>query len=232
MPEQYRSNNGFYNYDHLSSTVLCVNTDLEKELGIEINGYADLMNPALNGKIVFSDPTSSSAAWNNLSNIFAVYGNDSDEAWDVIEGLLANGMVVAGSSSACFKNVQAGEYVVGLTYEDGASTLLKNGAENIKMVYPSEGSSAFAFAAAIVKGAPHMDVAKAMIDYLQSAEGQSFRANYVGTVRFTNEDVVVEDSYLPDSSSIKWVNRDIDWLIANKSAMLEKWTALYNQYNG
>lgn len=44
MPEQYRSNNGFYNYDHLSSTVLCVNTDLEKELGIEINGYADLMN--------------------------------------------------------------------------------------------------------------------------------------------------------------------------------------------
>ena len=231
MPEQYRSNNGFYNYDHLSSTVLCVNTDLEKELGIEINGYADLMNPALNGKIVFSDPTSS-AAWNNLSNIFAVYGNDSDEAWDVIEGLLANGMVVAGSSSACFKNVQAGEYVVGLTYEDGASTLLKNGAENIKMVYPSEGSSAFAFAAAIVKGAPHMDAAKAMIDYLQSAEGQSFRANYVGTVRFTNEDVVVEDSYLPDSSSIKWVNRDIDWLIANKSAMLEKWTALYNQYNG
>lgn len=150
----------------------------------------------------------------------------------MIEGLLANGMVVAGSSSACFKNVQAGEYVVGLTYEDGASTLLKNGAENIKMVYPSEGSSAFAFAAAIVKGAPHMDAAKAMIDYLQSAEGQSFRANYVGTVRFTNEDVVVEDSYLPDSSSIKWVNRDIDWLIANKSAMLEKWTALYNQYNG
>ena len=186
----------------------------------------------ISGKIVFSDPTSSSAAWNNLSNIFAVYGNDSDEAWDVIEGLLANGMVVAGSSSACFKNVQAGEYVVGLTYEDGASTLLKNGAENIKMVYPSEGSSAFAFAAAIVKGAPHMDAAKAMIDYLQSAEGQSFRANYVGTVRFTNEDVVVEDSYLPDSSSIKWVNRDIDWLIANKSAMLEKWTALYNQYNG
>lgn len=232
MPEQYRSNNGFYNYDHLSSTVLCVNTDLEKELGIEINGYADLMNPALNGKIIFSDPTSSSAAWNNLSNIFAVYGNDSDEAWEVIEGLLANGMVIAGSSSACFKNVQAGEYVVGLTYEDGASTLLKNGAENIKMVYPAEGSSAFAFAAAIVKNAPHMDAAKAMIDYLQSAEGQSFRANYVGTVRFTNEDVVVEDSYLPDSSTITWVTRDIDWLIANKSAMLEKWTALYNQYNG
>ena len=232
MPEEYRSNNGFYNYDHLSSTVFCVNTELEESLGLEINGYADLMDPALKGKIVFSDPTSSSAAWNNMSNIFAVYGNDSDEAWAVIEGLLANDMVIAGSSSACFKSVQQGEYVVGLTYEDGASTLLKDGAENIKMVYPEEGSSAFAFAAAIVKNAPHMDAAKAMIDYLQSAEGQSFRANYVGTVRFTNEQVVVEESYLPDSSEIKWVTRDIDWLIENKSAMLEKWTGLYTKYNG
>ncbi len=232
MPEQYRSNNGFYNYDHLSSVVFCVNTDLEKELDMEIKGYADLLNPALKGKIVFSDPTSSSAAWNNLSNIFAAFGNDSEEAWDVIEGLLANGMIVAGSSSACFKSVQQGEYVVGLTYEDGASTLLKDGAQNIKMVYPAEGSSAFAFAAAIVKNAPHMDAAKAMIDYLQSAEGQSFRANYVGTVRFTNEQVVVEESYLPDSAGINWVTRDIDWLIENKTAMLEKWTELYTKYNG
>ena len=212
--------------------VFCVNTDLEAELGIEINSYADLLNPALNGKVIISDPTSSSAAWNNLSNIFAVYGNDSDEAWAQIEGMLQNGLIVVGSSSACFKSVQQGEYVVGLTYEDGASTLLKDGATNIKMVYPSEGSSAFAFAAAIVKNAPHMDAAKAMIEWLQSAEGQSYRANYVGTVRFTNENVVVEQSWLPESDTIHWVTRDIDWLIANKTAMLDKWSELYSQYNG
>ena len=117
-------------------------------------------------------------------------------------------------------------------YEDGASTLLKDGATNIKMVYPSEGSSAFAFAAAIVKNAPHMDAAKAMIEWLQSAEGQSYRANYVGTVRFTNENVVVEQSWLPESDTINWVTRDIDWLIANKTAMLDKWSELYSQYNG
>ena len=232
LPAEYQSNNGYYNYDHLSTTVFCVNTELEAELGLDIKGYKDLMDPALKGKIIFSDPTSSSAAWNNLSNIFAVYGNDSDEAWSVIEGLLANEMVVAGSSSACFKNVQQGEYVVGLTYEDGASTLIKDGAENIKMVYPEEGASAFAFAATIVKNAPHMDAAKAMIEYLQSPEGQSFRANYVGTVRFTNPNVVVETSYLPAEDQINWVVRDIDWLVANKSAMLDKWTALYQQYNG
>jgi len=161
-----------------------------------------------------------------------VYGNDSDEAWQLLEGLLANDMVIAGSSSACFKAVQQGEYVVGLTYEDGASTLMKDGAENVRMVYPEEGASAFAFAAAIVKNAPHMEAAKAMIEYLQSPEGQSSRANYVGTVRFTNPNVVVETSYLPSEDEITWVIRDIDWLIENKSAMLDKWTALYQKYNG
>lgn len=230
MPAAYQSDNGFYNYDHLSTAVFCVNTELEAELGLEINSYEDLLDPALKGQIILSDPTSSSAAWNNLSNIFAVYGYDTEEAWNYIEGLLENGLVIVGSSSACFKSVQQGEYVVGLTYEDGASTLLKDGADNIKMVYPAEGASAFAFAAAIVKDAPNMDAAKAMIDYLQSAEGQSFRANYVGTVRFTNEDVVVEESWLPATEDITWIDRDISWLIENKSAMLEKWSELYSQY--
>lgn len=217
--------------DHLSTVCFCVNTELEAELGLNIQSYEDLLDPKLEGKIIFSDPNSSSAAWNNVSNIMAVYGNDSEEAWTYIEGLMKN-LVIAGSSSACFKSVQQGEYVVGLTYEDGASTLLKDGATNIKMVYPSEGSSAFAFAAAIVKNAPHMDAAKAMIEWLQSAEGQSYRANYVGTVRFTNENVVVEQSWLPESDTIHWVTRDIDWLIANKTAMLDKWSELYSQYNG
>ena len=230
MPAEYQSDNGFYNYDHLSTVVFCVNTELEAELGLEIDSYADLLDPALQGQILLSDPTSSSSAWNNLSNIFAVFGYDSQEAWDYIEGLLQNDLVIVGSSSACFKSVQQGEYVVGLTYEDGASTLLKDGADNIKMIYPAEGASAFAFAAAIVKDAPNMDAAKAMIDYLQSAEGQSFRANYVGTVRFTNEDVVVEESWLPATEDITWVTRDIPWLIENKTAMLEKWSELYSEY--
>lgn len=232
LPEQYQSNNGYYNYDHLSTICFCVNTELEAELGLDIKGYADLLDPKLNGKILLSDPTSSSAAWNNLSNIFTVFGEDSEESWNLLDGLLANGMVIGSSSSACFKSVQDGEYVVGLTYEDGASTLIKAGAENVKMVYPAEGASAFAFAAAIVKNAPNMDAAKAMIEWLQSPEGQSFRANYVGTVRFTNPDVVVENSYLPAEDTITWVTRDIDWLIANKTAMLDKWTALYQKYAG
>jgi iron(III) transport system substrate-binding protein len=225
--DDYKSINGFYNLDHLSTIVFCVNTDLEKELGLDIKGYADLLNPKLRGKIVLSDPNSSSAAWNNVANIMAVYGHDSPKAWEMIEGLLRNGMVIVTSSSVCFKAVADGEYVVGLTYEDGASTLLKSGAKNIKMVYPAEGASAFAFGCAVIKNAPHTEAAKAMVNYLQSAEGQSRLGNALGTLRFTNKNAKYNSPYLQATSEIKWVTRDIPWLIANKAQVLEHWNKLY-----
>ena len=230
LPDKYKSNNGFYNYDHLSSVVFCVNTDLEKELGLDIKDYKDLLDPKLEGKIVFSDPNESSAAWNNISNTMAVYGNDSEEAWNMIEGLMKNKMVIQGSSSACFKNVADGEYVVGLTYEDGASTLLKSGAKNIKLVYPASGSSNFAFGCAVVKGAPHMAAAKAMVNFLQSAESQTARGNALGTIRLTNPNAKIDYKYIPKDDEVKWVDRDIDWLIKNKDQVLEHWNKLYTQY--
>ena len=230
LPDKYKSNNGFYNYDHLSSVVFCVNTELEKELGLDIKDYKDLLDPKLEGKIVFSDPNESSAAWNNISNIMAVYGNDSEEAWNMIEGLMKNKMVIQGSSSACFKNVADGEYVVGLTYEDGASTLLKSGAKNIKLVYPASGSSNFAFGCAVVKGAPHMAAAKAMVNFLQSAESQTARGNALGTIRLTNPNAKIDYKYIPKDDEVKWVDRDIDWLIKNKDQVLEHWNKLYTQY--
>jgi len=225
MPD-YRSNNGFYSLDHLSTIVFCVNTELEKELGMQIKSYADLLDPRLKGKIVIADPNSSSSAWNNVCNMMAAYGNDSKEVWDFIEGLMKNSLVISTSSSVAFKSVQSGEYVVGLTYEDGASTLLKSGAKNIRMVYPSEGASASAFGCAVIKGAPHPEAAKAMVNYLMSADGQSQLGTALGTLRFTNAKAKYDTTFLPASSEIKWVTRDIGWLIANKKQVLAHWNSL------
>ncbi|MCI8511607.1 MAG: extracellular solute-binding protein [Lachnospiraceae bacterium] len=227
----YKSNNGFYNLDHLSTCVFCINTELEKELGIEIKGYADLLDPKLEGKIVFSDPNSSSAAWNNVCNIMSVFGKDSDEAWDYMTKLMQNGLVVSTSSSVCFKSVETGEYVVGITYEDGASTLLKSGADNIRMVYPEEGTSASAFGCAVIQGAPHPNAAKAMVNFLMSEEGQNALGSALGTLRMTNSKANFESPYLPKTADVKWVTRDVDWMIENKEQVLEHWNQIYAEIN-
>lgn len=228
----YKSNNGFYNLDHLSTCVFCINTDLEKELGIEIKSYKDLLDPKLKGKIVFSDPNSSSAAWNNVCNIMSVFGNDSDEAWEYMENLISNDLVMSTSSSVCFKSVETGEYVVGITYEDGASTLLKSGATNIRMVYPEEGTSASAFGCAVIKGAPHEAAAKAMVNFLMSAEGQNELGTALGTLRMTNSKANFESPYLPKTADVKWVTRDVNWLIENKEQVLNHWNELITKYQG
>lgn len=232
LPDAYKSPNGFYNLSHLSTIVFCVNTDLEAELGLNITGYEDLLNPALKGKIVFSDPNSSSAAWNNVANMMTVFGHDSAESWDYIEKLMRNELVITTSSSVCFKAVGDGEYVVGLTYEDGASTLLKSGAKNIKMVYPKEGASGFAFGLGIIKNAPHMEAAKAMANFLLSPEGQTYMGNALGTLRFTNPKASYKSPYLPADSEINWVVRDNKWLSANKEKILTRWNELYVKIHG
>jgi len=223
----YRSNNGFYSLDHLSTIVFCVNTQLEKEIGMDIKGYSDLLDPRLKGKIVLPDPNSSSSGWNHVCNMMAVFGNDSPEAWKFIEAFLKNGVVISTSSSVAFKSVQTGEYVVGLSYEDGASTLMKSGAKNIKMVYPKEGASASAFGCAVIKGAPNAEGAKAMINYLMSPEGQTHLGNALGTLRFTNSRAVYKTPFLPPTEDIKWAKRDIPWLIKNKKQVLEHWNKIY-----
>ena len=128
--EGYSTPNGIYSMDHLSTIVFAINTDLEKELGLDIRSYADLLDPKLEGKIIFSNPNSSSAAWNNLCNIMSVFGPNTDEAWDYIGKLMKN-LVISDSSSNCFKLVEQGEYVVGLTYEDGAIKLIQQGADEL-----------------------------------------------------------------------------------------------------
>lgn len=223
--EGYSTPNGIYSMDHLSTICFCVNTELEKELGIEIRSYEDLLNPALKGKIVISDPCSSSAAWNNLCNIFSVYGIDTEEAWAYIDALLEN-MVVVEKSSVCFKAVYDGEYVVGLTYEDGAVTLNKDGSEITEVRYPTNGTSASAFGMAVVKGAPHEAAAKAFVNFVCSAEGQTALAAYQeGSLRYTNANYTTpENAWLEASENMTWVKRDVPKLTEMKDQLLATWS--------
>lgn len=227
--EGYSTPNGCYSMDHLSTICFCVNTELEAELGLNIQSYEDLLDPALKGKIVISDPSSSSAAWNNLCNIFSVYGIDTEESWNYIDALLEN-MVVVEKSSVCFNSVSDGEYVVGLTYEDGAIKLNQSAAELgteavTEVRYPSNGTSASAFGMAVIKDAPHMAAAKAFVNFVCSAEGQSALAEYMeGTLRFTNANYTTPDNaWLTASGDMTWVIRDVPTLTEQKADLLAKW---------
>jgi iron(III) transport system substrate-binding protein len=86
-------------------SVIMVNTDLIGD--IEINGYEDLLNPALKGKIAHADPSKSSSSYEHLINMLYAMGNGDPEAgWDYVGKLCENldGKLLSGSS-AVYKGV-------------------------------------------------------------------------------------------------------------------------------
>lgn len=228
------SSNGVFNCVLVSVLHLAVNTTLESELGLDIHGYQDLLDPALYGKILMADPNSSSSAWNNLMNMMMVFGIDSDEAWDYIEALMRNGLVVVSSSSATYKSVYQGEYVVGLTYESGAATIVEAGSEDFEIRYFDEGSIAVDSGMAMIKGCAHPNAAKAFIECLTSAEGQTKGSECNASIRFSNKNAVNNNpnAFLPANSELKFNDWDYVTLVEKKAEILDHWNTLYAEING
>ena len=126
--DAYKNKCGFITGNVLDGSVLIVNTDLLGDIKIE--GYEDLLNPALKGKIATADPANSSSAFAHLTNmLLAMGGYEDDKAWQYVHDLFENvDGKICESSSGVYKGVADGEYVVGLSYEDPCAQLVLDGA--------------------------------------------------------------------------------------------------------
>jgi len=231
LSKGYQNTTGYFTNYLLSGSNLLVNTDLEKSLGLNITGYADLLNPALKGKIASANPVSSSSAWAQLCNILLVMGGyESQQAWSYVESLIKqlNGKLTSGSS-AVYKGVYQGEYVVGLTYEDPSVALLADGAKNVRVVYPKEGAVWLPAASAIVAGCKNVDNAKQFMDFLISDECQKIVASL--TNRPVNIKIPNTNKFLLPFSQIKIAYEDIAYTSDNKKAIQQKWSDLWAKLN-
>ena len=199
-------------------TVMIVNTELAN--GMKIDGFEDLLNPALKGKIAFGDPVNSSSAFQSLMAMLYGMGKNGDpmspEAWDYVDKFIANlGGKMCNSSSQVYKGVAGGEYVVGLTWEDPAANLVKNGAK-VKVVFPVEGAIFPGESVQILKNCKHPENAKKFVDYMLSEKVQ----NAVGmnlTVRPLRKGATLADYMTPNDKIKLAPNYDEKWVSENKA---------------
>lgn len=231
LPEPYQSYNGYFTYTKLSgSAALLLNLDVFEELGLnpdEFTGYKDLLRPELKGKIAMGDPTASSSAWAELTNMLLVMGSEpySDDAWDFVEQFVGqlDGSIIS-SSSQIYKATADGEYAVGVSYEDPCISLLEDGATNLKVVYPEEGCVWLPSGVAIVKGCKNLDNAKAFVDFLISEEGQQGLADT--TIRPVLASVENTSENMPAFSELNVVYEDLELVAEKKAEWQEKWMDL------
>ena len=250
LPEEYQNKTGegagyFTSYGLSGNTAFVINTRILKRLGLEVSditGYQSLIDHAdkLKGQVLSGDPVKSSSAWQELVAMLYIYGDgfnkdwaglDMDKGWEYVEKFIGviDGSVLS-SSSAVYKNVAAGEAAIGVTYEDPALQLLKDEAEDITMIYPEEGNNWTPCAAAIVKGAPNMELAKLFIDFLVSKEGQGLYQ--CTTLRPADKNMVNIVKGIKTFDEISNVfQQDQLYIASNTAAWKAKWTELLDKYN-
>ena len=232
LPEAYQNTNGIATHYALDgSAALLINIEEYEKLGLKIedfDSYADLLQPELKGKIAMGDPANSSSAWAELTNMLLVMGDEpyDEKAWEWVGEFIKNlDGIQLSSSSAIYKGVVAGEYVVGVSYEDPCVSLLVDGATNVKLVYPSEGAVWLPAGTAIIKNAPNMDNAKLFLDWLISDEGQKEIAKT--TARPVNPAISNVAPEMTPFSQIKVVYEDMPYCGENKEAWQKRWTEMF-----
>ena len=141
--------------------------------------------------------------------LLAMGGYEDDAAWQYVQDLFVGQQVaITSGSSAVYKGVYNGEYAVGLTYEDPCVTLIKDGATNIKVVYPVEGTVFLPAQIGIVKNAKNVENAKAFVDFMLSSRN-------VREVEYKND-------VMTPLADIKLIYEDSDYVIAHTSELKEK----------
>lgn len=222
--EEFQNKEGNFTRFSAIPSVIMVNTNLIGNIKIE--GYADLLNPALKGKIAAADPASSSSAFEHLVNMLFAMGNGNPErGWNYVERLCANldGKLLSGSS-AVYKGVADGEYAVGLTYEEGGISYVVLGSP-VKVIYMKEGVISKPDGVYIIKGGKNLENAKKFVDYATSYEAQK-TINEKLNRRSVRNDLPPSDILL-SVDKINVINDNEAVVEANKQNWLNKFKDIY-----
>lgn len=231
LPEAFRNTTGKVTSFSMVPTAIMLNTDLLTKLGVEVNGFEDLLNPTLKGKIVMPDPTSTSSGWEALVNIlYAMGGGDTEEGWAFVDKLLENlsGKVLT-SSGAVHKGCANGEYAAALIAESMADTYINQGLP-VSRVFMKEGVVVNVDGVAIIKNAKNLENAQKFIDFLISKDFQQTMVGLTLPRRPVRTDIDMSASKMSPTEEINQIKVDFDYVAAHKAEMQEHFKEIAIKY--
>ena len=210
-PAEYREPGDLWIGNNLHLLVILQNTKLVPEAEGP-RSWADLLDPQWKGKIAFTDPANSGSAFQTVTMLVDMWGGG-DAGWKKVTQLFKN-MKVLNRSSLVFQGVGNGEYPLGISLEYAGPLWASNGAP-VKVIYPSDGTSASMEGVGVIKGGPNTDNAKVFVDYINRKDVREMilKATFRRPTR-SDLDLSTLPGGLPALSSVKLVNYDE-----------EKWTA-------
>lgn len=129
-------------------------------------GWADLLKPEFAGKKI-AIQNAAAGSW-----MMGVYMLRQTLGLDYLKRLSAQQLVITSGAAQQLDLLNRGEVLVGAGVDHTVLFTEATQRAGIVPVYPAEGMPAAATPIAILKGAPHPNAARLLIDYMLSREGQ------------------------------------------------------------
>ncbi len=167
IPPAFKDPEGYWTGFSARARVLIVNSKVNHTLDT-IEAYTD---PNWKGRSVIANPLFGTTTA-HMAALFTIWGDE--KAREFMKAMKANQVAISTSNGESADFVASGEYAFSLVDSDDAINRMRQG-RPVKMVYPDQGKEGLGCfivpnAAVLIKGAPHPEEARRLMDYLLSKE--------------------------------------------------------------
>lgn len=218
-PAEFRDPDNLWIGNNLHLLVILQNTKMVPDAQGP-KSWADLLDPKWKGKIAFTDPANSGSAYATVTMLVDLWGGG-EAGWKKVAALFKN-LKVLNRSSLVFQGVGNGEYPLGISLEY-AGPLWAQGGAPVKVIYPTDGTTASMEGVAIIKGGPNSENAKVFVDYINRKDVREkiLKATFRRPTR-SDLDLSTLPGGLPPLSQVKLVNYDEEGWTEKRSKTLEQ----------
>ncbi len=170
IPAVFKDPDGYWTGFSARARVLIVNNKV-KEKPTSISAYID---PRWQGKAVIANPLFGTTT-SEIAALFTLWGDEQAKAFMI--GIKKNKVTVSTSNGESADFVAAGQYDFSLVDSDDGVNRMRQG-KPVRFVYPDQGPNGIGCfivpnAVVLIKGAPHPQLAKKVIDFLLLPQTES-----------------------------------------------------------
>ncbi len=171
LAAHFRDKDGYWTSFYMNPLGLGVNTKILKERGAPVPvSWEDLLRPELRNQIQMPSPQTSGTGYNMVAALVQMWGED--RAFEYLKKLHPNVQTYTQSGTAPSKAAAIGQAAIGIQFTPAFLQLADEGYP-LQLAFPKEGVGFEAPAISIVKGAPHLDAAKKLVDWFLTVDGQN-----------------------------------------------------------
>ncbi len=200
IPTQFKDQNAYWTGFAARARVLIYNTELLEPAQVPQSIF-ELTQPHWKGKVALAYPLFGTTA-THVAALYGYLGVERTERY--LRALKENDVVIVDGNSVSRDLVVQGELAVGFTDTDDANVAIQAG-KPVKMIFPDKagmGTLLIPNTVALIKGAPHAEEGKKLVDFLLSRETESKLA-FSESMQIPVRQGVARPSHVPAYDSIR-----------------------------